>query len=179
MQSAAVGASTTTCCTTLPPPLPPSLPPSFLPSFTSLPHSLLTRPPTVRICSGWGIHIESLATVFGTSLNYVVMRLMGVPRDDPRMYGNFDQKPKKNGGGSSFVVFCFQQVALHACRALFSDQVKAPGPDRGADWLIGACNPMLYPIHVSSGSAPVSGSGPMVVAWGSRRGASFGSRSSG
>ena len=34
---------------------------------------------------GWGIHIESLPTVFGTALNYVVMRLLGVPRDDPRL----------------------------------------------------------------------------------------------
>ena len=34
---------------------------------------------------GWGIHIESLATVFGTSLNYIVMRLMGVGKDDPRL----------------------------------------------------------------------------------------------
>jgi hypothetical protein len=34
---------------------------------------------------GWGIHIESLPTVFGTALNYVVMRLLGVPREDPRM----------------------------------------------------------------------------------------------
>lgn len=34
---------------------------------------------------GWGIHIESLPTVFGTALNYVVMRLLGVARDDPRL----------------------------------------------------------------------------------------------
>eukprot|EP00050_Salpingoeca_kvevrii_P016478 m.55791 g.55791 ORF g.55791 m.55791 type:complete len:728 (-) comp6961_c0_seq1:3499-5682(-) len=33
---------------------------------------------------GWGIHIESLSTVFGTALNYVVLRLLGVPRSDPR-----------------------------------------------------------------------------------------------
>ena len=33
---------------------------------------------------GWGIHIESLATVFGTALNYVVLRLFDVPADDPR-----------------------------------------------------------------------------------------------
>ena len=33
---------------------------------------------------GWGIHIESRATVFGTALNYVVLRLLGVERDDPR-----------------------------------------------------------------------------------------------
>lgn len=32
---------------------------------------------------GWGIHIEGLSTVFGTSLNYVALRLLGVPADDP------------------------------------------------------------------------------------------------
>ncbi|ORZ36368.1 lanosterol synthase [Catenaria anguillulae PL171] len=32
---------------------------------------------------GWGIHIESPATVFGTALNYVALRLMGVPATDP------------------------------------------------------------------------------------------------
>ena len=31
---------------------------------------------------GWGIHIESPATVFGTSLNYVALRLLGVPAED-------------------------------------------------------------------------------------------------
>eukprot|EP00051_Salpingoeca_urceolata_P031664 m.12497 g.12497 ORF g.12497 m.12497 type:complete len:725 (+) comp4271_c0_seq2:368-2542(+) len=34
---------------------------------------------------GWGIHIESEPTIFGTGLNYVVMRLLGVPRTDPRL----------------------------------------------------------------------------------------------
>eukprot|EP00040_Diaphanoeca_grandis_P034707 m.216523 g.216523 ORF g.216523 m.216523 type:complete len:721 (-) comp33210_c0_seq1:416-2578(-) len=34
---------------------------------------------------GWGIHIESIPTVFGTALNYVVMRLMGISRDDKRL----------------------------------------------------------------------------------------------
>jgi lanosterol synthase len=32
---------------------------------------------------GWGIHIEGHSTVFGTSLNYVALRLLGVPADDP------------------------------------------------------------------------------------------------
>ena len=31
---------------------------------------------------GWGIHIESKATVFGTALNYVALRLLGVPAND-------------------------------------------------------------------------------------------------
>ena len=32
---------------------------------------------------GWGIHTEGISTVFGTSLNYVALRLLGVPANDP------------------------------------------------------------------------------------------------
>ncbi|KAI9197493.1 terpenoid cyclases/protein prenyltransferase alpha-alpha toroid [Polychytrium aggregatum] len=32
---------------------------------------------------GWGIHIESDSTVFGTALNYVSLRLLGVDAEDP------------------------------------------------------------------------------------------------
>ncbi|KAL8277972.1 hypothetical protein RQP46_009604 [Phenoliferia psychrophenolica] len=34
---------------------------------------------------GWGIHIEGKSTVFGTALNYVVLRLLGVGPDVPMM----------------------------------------------------------------------------------------------
>ncbi|KNC50324.1 cycloartenol synthase [Thecamonas trahens ATCC 50062] len=34
---------------------------------------------------GWGLHIESPTTMFGTALNYVSMRILGVPADDTRM----------------------------------------------------------------------------------------------
>ena len=34
---------------------------------------------------GWGTHIESPSTMFGTTLNYVALRLLGVDRDDPAM----------------------------------------------------------------------------------------------
>ena len=34
---------------------------------------------------GWGIHIESTSTVFGTTLNYITMRILGIPADDERM----------------------------------------------------------------------------------------------
>ncbi|KFY44395.1 hypothetical protein V495_03482 [Pseudogymnoascus sp. VKM F-4514 (FW-929)] len=33
---------------------------------------------------GWGLHIESDSSVFGTSMNYLNLRLLGVPADDPR-----------------------------------------------------------------------------------------------
>uniref|UniRef100_A0A6B2KZ30 Terpene cyclase/mutase family member n=1 Tax=Arcella intermedia TaxID=1963864 RepID=A0A6B2KZ30_9EUKA len=34
---------------------------------------------------GWGLHIESSATMFGTVMNYVTMRILGVSRADTRM----------------------------------------------------------------------------------------------
>lgn len=34
---------------------------------------------------GWGIHIEGHSTVFGTALNYTVLRLVGVSKDHPMM----------------------------------------------------------------------------------------------
>jgi len=34
---------------------------------------------------GWGLHIEGESSVFGTALNYTVLRLLGVDAEDPRM----------------------------------------------------------------------------------------------
>lgn len=34
---------------------------------------------------GWGLHIEGQSTVFGTALNYVSLRLLGVSEEHPRM----------------------------------------------------------------------------------------------
>jgi lanosterol synthase len=34
---------------------------------------------------GWGLHIEGESTVFGTAMNYTVLRLLGVDADDKRM----------------------------------------------------------------------------------------------
>jgi len=34
---------------------------------------------------GWGLHIEGESTVFGTAMNYVVLRLLGVSEEDKRM----------------------------------------------------------------------------------------------
>ncbi|KAK4048854.1 Lanosterol synthase (Oxidosqualene--lanosterol cyclase) [Microbotryomycetes sp. JL221] len=34
---------------------------------------------------GWGIHIEAKSSVFGTGLNYVALRLLGVDADEPMM----------------------------------------------------------------------------------------------
>ncbi len=34
---------------------------------------------------GWGLHIEGESTVFGTALNYMILRLVGVDADHPKM----------------------------------------------------------------------------------------------
>ena len=34
---------------------------------------------------GWGLHIEGESTVFGTAMNYTVLRLVGVDADHERM----------------------------------------------------------------------------------------------
>ena len=34
---------------------------------------------------GWGLHIEGESTVFGTAMNYTVLRLLGVDAEDSRM----------------------------------------------------------------------------------------------
>lgn len=34
---------------------------------------------------GWGLHIEAHSSVFGTCMNYVTLRLIGVEEDDSRM----------------------------------------------------------------------------------------------
>jgi lanosterol synthase len=34
---------------------------------------------------GWGLHIEAHSSVFGTANSYVVLRLLGVSEEDPRL----------------------------------------------------------------------------------------------
>jgi len=38
-----------------------------------------------RTDGGWGLHIESVSTMFGTVMNYCAMRVLGLKRGDPRM----------------------------------------------------------------------------------------------
>ena len=35
--------------------------------------------------AGWGLHIEGESSVFGTAMNYVVLRILGVDAEDSRM----------------------------------------------------------------------------------------------
>ena len=34
---------------------------------------------------GWGLHIEGESTVFGTSMNYITLRILGADAEDPRI----------------------------------------------------------------------------------------------
>jgi hypothetical protein len=50
---------------------------------------------------GWGLHIESPSTMFGTVLNYVSLRLLGMSKDAPEatQARNWIQR----NGGATFV----------------------------------------------------------------------------
>uniref|UniRef100_A0A8C5K659 Terpene cyclase/mutase family member n=1 Tax=Jaculus jaculus TaxID=51337 RepID=A0A8C5K659_JACJA len=46
---------------------------------------------------GWGLHIEDKSTVFGTALNYVALRILGVGPDDPDLVRARNLLHKKGG----------------------------------------------------------------------------------
>lgn len=50
---------------------------------------------------GWGLHIEGESTVFGTTLNYMVLRLVGVDPEDPMMVKARDTLHKLGGATHS------------------------------------------------------------------------------
>lgn len=80
---------------------------------------------------GWGIHIESQSTVFGTTLNYVVMRLFGVPRDDLRMVKARGWLETRGGclGIPSWGKFWLATLGVFSwdgCNSLFPEMVLLP-----------------------------------------------------
>ncbi|XP_042551251.1 lanosterol synthase isoform X3 [Dipodomys spectabilis] len=46
---------------------------------------------------GWGLHIEDQSTVFGTALNYVALRILGIGPDDPDLVRARNTLHKKGG----------------------------------------------------------------------------------
>lgn len=34
---------------------------------------------------GWGLHVEGISSVFGTAMNYTILRILGASEEDPRM----------------------------------------------------------------------------------------------
>lgn len=52
-----------------------------------------------RVDGGYGLHIEHHSTMFGTALNYVALRLLGVPADDPAAQAARDWIARHGGAG--------------------------------------------------------------------------------
>ena len=48
---------------------------------------------------GWGLHIEAHSSVFGTAMNYTVLRILGADPDDPRMVKARTKLHKLGGAG--------------------------------------------------------------------------------
>jgi squalene/oxidosqualene cyclase-like protein len=88
---------------------------------------------------GWGLHIENHSTMFGTVLNYVSLRLMGTPREDPRCVRARDWI-KANGGAE--LVPSWGKVWLAVAGIYKYDGVNPVNPDL---WIL----PTWFPLHPS------------------------------
>lgn len=64
-------------------PLPPTLISPFSNDFCTKPPLPLTASLPAPQDGGWGLHIEGPATMFGTTMNYVAARLLGLPPSHP------------------------------------------------------------------------------------------------
>ncbi|GAA5833036.1 hypothetical protein JCM11251_006487 [Rhodosporidiobolus azoricus] len=69
---------------------------------------------------GWGIHFEAKSSVFGTGLNYVVLRLLGVGPDEPMMIRARNTLHKLGGceGIPSWGKFWLAILNVHSWRGL-------------------------------------------------------------
>ncbi|GAA5998590.1 lanosterol synthase ERG7 [Rhodotorula paludigena] len=86
---------------------------------------------------GWGIHFEGRSTVFGTGLNYVVLRLLGVGPDEPMMIRARNTLHKLGGceGIPSWGKFWLAILNVHSWRGLNPTPVEL--------WLL----PEWAPVH--------------------------------
>ncbi|GAA5894217.1 hypothetical protein JCM6882_007604 [Rhodosporidiobolus microsporus] len=86
---------------------------------------------------GWGIHFEAKSSVFGTGLNYVVLRLLGVGPDEPMMVRARNTLHKLGGceGIPSWGKFWLAILNVHSWRGL--------NPTPAELWLL----PKWAPIH--------------------------------
>ncbi|GAA5981225.1 hypothetical protein JCM11641_005617 [Rhodosporidiobolus odoratus] len=86
---------------------------------------------------GWGIHFEAKSSVFGTGLNYVVLRLLGVGPDEPMMIRARNTLHKLGGceGIPSWGKFWLAILNVHSWRGL--------NPTPAELWLL----PDWAPIH--------------------------------
>ncbi|GAA6054734.1 hypothetical protein JCM3770_000055 [Rhodotorula araucariae] len=86
---------------------------------------------------GWGIHFEARSSVFGTGLNYVVLRLLGVGPDEPMMVRARNTLHKLGGceGIPSWGKFWLAILNVHSWRGL--------NPTPAELWLL----PEWAPVH--------------------------------
>ncbi|GAA6003609.1 hypothetical protein JCM10207_003508 [Rhodosporidiobolus poonsookiae] len=86
---------------------------------------------------GWGIHFEAKSSVFGTGLNYVVLRLLGVEPDEPMMVRARNTLHALGGceGIPSWGKFWLAILNVHSWRGL--------NPTPAELWLL----PDWLPIH--------------------------------
>ncbi|GAA6017322.1 hypothetical protein JCM11491_000630 [Sporobolomyces phaffii] len=86
---------------------------------------------------GWGIHFEAQSSVFGTGLNYVVLRLLGVGPDEPMMQRARNTLHALGGcaGIPSWGKFWLALLNVHSWRGL--------NPTPAELWLL----PDAVPIH--------------------------------
>ncbi|GAA5933642.1 lanosterol synthase ERG7 [Sporobolomyces koalae] len=86
---------------------------------------------------GWGIHFEAQSSVFGTGLNYVVLRLLGVGPDEPMMIRARNTLHALGGcaGIPSWGKFWLALLNVHSWRGL--------NPTPAELWLL----PEALPIH--------------------------------
>ncbi|GAA5852349.1 hypothetical protein JCM8547_006750 [Rhodosporidiobolus lusitaniae] len=86
---------------------------------------------------GWGIHFEAKSSVFGTGLNYVVLRLLGVKPDEPMMVRARETLNALGGceGIPSWGKFWLAILNVHSWRGL--------NPTPAELWLL----PDFLPIH--------------------------------
>ncbi|KAL7748119.1 Lanosterol synthase (Oxidosqualene--lanosterol cyclase) [Sorochytrium milnesiophthora] len=89
------------------------------------------------VLGGWGIHIESPSTMFGTALNYVVMRLLGVSENDETCV-RARAFIRKNGGAVTVPTWGKFWLALLGCYSW--DGMNAVQPET---WLL----PYSVPAH--------------------------------
>lgn len=90
-----------------------------------------------QVDGGWGTHIECASTMFGTVLNYIALRLLGVPSDGPGME-NAREFMHKHGGGlyaPSWAKFWMAVIGVYDWKGINSIPVEM--------WLL----PRWFPFH--------------------------------
>ncbi|KAI9830327.1 MAG: hypothetical protein M1819_005708 [Sarea resinae] len=102
---------------------------------------------------GWGLHIEGESTVFGTAMNYVVLRILGMDADHPRLTRARGTLHKLGGAGNGPHWAKFWLAVLGVCEW---DAVNPVPPELWLvpDWVPLA--PWRWWIHMRQVYLPMS-----------------------